>query len=264
MLGVVTFFKCAWIMLQSYCFFLGSGCANNGAYKQEDELMSRVQKAISSVMKRGVSHTFLLIVDHYLFDIIYGTDTRVLVELKELSVKGNNRDSGQRYKPTHRKTFLEAIRSIDQDVMDGSFIDFGCGKGRTLILAAKIGFKKVVGVEFAIDLCEICESNIKKLKINNADVVNIDASIYNVPCDSSVFFFFNPFSEDIFQKVLLMINESIMNNPRKAYIIYVNPVLHYLLFDGKYQLINSISSPLGQKANIYLLDSETSLAESVV
>ena len=46
-----------------------------------------------------------------------------------------------------------------------NFIDFGSGKGRCLLMAGILGFKNVIGIEFAKDLCEWAKRN--KLSFQN-------------------------------------------------------------------------------------------------
>ena len=50
-----------------------------------------------------------------------------------------------------------------------------------------------------------------------------DATTFQIPENTSVFYFFNPFGKDIIQKVIQNIKESLKQNPRKIYCIYLNP-----------------------------------------
>jgi predicted RNA methylase len=140
---------------------------------------------------------------------------------------------------------------MDSTVFDGTFIDFGSGKGRVVILAAKMGFKKVIGVEFSKELCDICNQNIRKLKLDNVEIINEDAVKLEIPINTSVFFFFCPFSEQVFLKVLDKVSLSILKTPRKAYVVSVNPKRDHVFSNDKFRLIRNISSPLGQDVNVY-------------
>ncbi len=193
----------------------------------------------------------MLIYDYYFFDIIHGTDTKIPIVLSHLNIKSENLDKAKRYNATQKATFYDSIKSLDPDVFDGTFIDFGSGKGRVLIMAAKIEFKRIVGVEFSKELCDIACLNLNKTKLQNVEVIHMDASEYIIPDNASVFFFFNPFDEEVFSKVLSNINKSISKNPRKAYFIYVHPVLEKLFSYDKYELIKKIFSPLGQNVSVY-------------
>jgi predicted RNA methylase len=45
-----------------------------------------------------------------------------------------------------------------------SLIDVGSGKGRVMVAAAHYGFKNIIGVDFAKELCAAAERNINKIK----------------------------------------------------------------------------------------------------
>jgi protein-L-isoaspartate O-methyltransferase len=104
----------------------------------------------------------------------------------------------------------------------------GCGKGRALCIAAHHGFKQVTGLDFAKDLCEIAKENLNLTKQNIPDleckIINNDAFYFEIPDDVDCIFFFNPFDEIIMSAVVNNIFESLQDNPRKLYIIYVNPL----------------------------------------
>ena len=111
------------------------------------------------------------------------------------------------------------------DPNDFVFIDFGSGKGRTLLLASEWRFKKIIGVEFARDLHEIAHKNCRtyrnsKQRCLEIESVHMDATEFPLPNGKSVYYFFNPFSPEIFSKVLENIRKSFIARPRKIYIFY--------------------------------------------
>ena len=61
-----------------------------------------------------------------------------------------------------------------------SFVDLGCGKSRPLIVAAAMGFKTVIGVEFVRELVEVAREDLRKTR-SNARVVCADAAWYELP-----------------------------------------------------------------------------------
>ena len=76
-----------------------------------------------------------------------------------------------------------------------------------MVVAAYYGFTEITGIEFAKELCEEAESNMKKIqtifpaigwKVINADVLN-----YNIMPGDSVFFLFNPFVEETLDSFLV-------------------------------------------------------------
>jgi 2-polyprenyl-3-methyl-5-hydroxy-6-metoxy-1,4-benzoquinol methylase len=45
-----------------------------------------------------------------------------------------------------------------------TFIDIGCGKGRVLLMAAEHGFRKIIGIDFAADLCLTARGNVEQYR----------------------------------------------------------------------------------------------------
>jgi len=107
------------------------------------------------------------------------------------------------------------------------FLDYGSGEGRVLIQAALHPFRKVIGVELAKERCQVSEENIRrakmKMKCDEIEVLNIDATTLEVPSDVSVIFLFNPFTGGILQSVFDRIGESLQKHPRELTVVYVLP-----------------------------------------
>lgn len=82
-------------------------------------------------------------------------------------------------------------------------LDVGCGKGVVLKEALKYPFQKVSGIELQPELVEIAKNNFKKLHLaEKVECIQANALSYENYGDYDTYFFFNPFSEDIFKKVL--------------------------------------------------------------
>jgi predicted RNA methylase len=62
------------------------------------------------------------------------------------------------------------LRNIGEDLHRFSFVDFGSGKGRVLLVASHYPFREVVGVEFSPELQKIAEGNIRSTKAPNGAV----------------------------------------------------------------------------------------------
>jgi len=133
------------------------------------------------------------------------------------------------YQPTGVLAFRRVMKEMPlppQPVL----VDYGSGKGRTLLLAAMDPrMKRVVGVEFSKELVAIAENNISILRDQNklrcpVDNVHVDATKYQYQDDENIFYFFYPFDDDIMQRVLAGIFASIDRNPRAAKIVYYYPV----------------------------------------
>lgn len=117
---------------------------------------------------------------------------------------------------------------------DSILVDFGCGRGRVLLVGLEFGFREVRGVEFAHELCEIARYNCASYKAiagHTAEVriVECDATKYCVNTDENVFFMYNPFDETIVDAVVSNIAASLQKRDREIWIIYNNPIHGHLI-----------------------------------
>ena len=138
------------------------------------------------------------------------------------------------------------------------FVEFGCGKGRVVLDAARrYPFCRVVGVELAADLSnvagQIVERERASLRCRDVRIVTADATDFRVPDDASYVYLYNPFNGMTFQRVRANIVESLDRAPRSLRVIYVNPVEHEALTaDGRFRLVRRVRLPrVGHGAAIY-------------
>ena len=156
------------------------------------------------------------------FDGKFGTDTERPEVLVHLSIQSPNYVHGMRYEASSAETCERTIASLEIEYPKFTFVDLGCGKGRPLIIAARYGFLKIVGVEFARELVEACRKNIARTGISNAEVLHLDVCDYRFPPTSLVVYMFNPFDARIMARVLENLRESYEQFPRSIRIIYVH------------------------------------------
>ena len=158
------------------------------------------------------------------FDWKHGTDTRVLAELPALQIDSPNKRHGQRYQASPVFSLRRVLRRLDIDFSDFSFVDFGSGKGRTLLLAGEFPFKQVTGVEFSAQLNASAAGNIsayRKRQAGGVATLHCDATAFELPPDNLVLYFFNPFKEAVLSTVLANICASIRLQPRRIIIVYL-------------------------------------------
>ena len=147
-----------------------------------------------------------------------------MLELQDLNIESPNVIHGIRYQPTPTGAFRQMMNALDIPARDFVFVDFGCGKGRTLLLAADFGFKRVIGVEFSSDLAGVAAANARKARLERqVEVVCQDASEFEPPADKCVFYFFLPFVDPIMSKVVDNIKRSLARNPRQFRIVCYDP-----------------------------------------
>ena len=194
--------------------------------------MNLVARLRASLRHQGPGATFFklwaLVADHA-FDFRRGTDTGGRFELKHLTITGANRDRAGGYEAS-RVILLRKVFKKVQPLMppESVLVDLGCGKGRVLLVAAEFRIKKVRGVEFAHELCELAKRNWAKFQARTGtttecSIVEADAANYPIHSDENVFFMFNPFDETVMEQVMRNIAASLEERRRKVWIIYYNP-----------------------------------------
>ncbi|MDP2002937.1 MAG: class I SAM-dependent methyltransferase [Desulfurivibrionaceae bacterium] len=188
------------------------------------------------VKEKGISRTLSIMLNRMLdfhFDFKYKTDTRDKISLHDLTVTGENKERGSFYQPTMALSFNRLLDTVPLPP-ESVLVDFGCGKGRVLLLAVLRGIRKAVGIEFSPELCEIARNNIKIVEQATGSRLDIsviegDVTHYEIEDDQNVFFFFNPFDDVVLEAVVKNIKKSLQQKPRQIAIIYYNPVHSHIL-----------------------------------
>ena len=181
---------------------------------------------IKSVFK--IAYFNIIKFEDLFFDLKYSTDTTSIEDPSSHSLVGQSSLHGSLYQPTRARPFRKLLRKLNLP-KNSTFVDYGCGKGRILLLAAEYGFKHIVGIDYSPKLCKISQNNIdiflknKSLSSTSFSIINEDASVRTVENSENVFFMFNPFDAKIVSDVVRNISLSLKDHPRKCWIIYVNP-----------------------------------------
>ena len=152
--------------------------------------------------------------------------------LSDLDIKSPNWIEGLDYAAIEPERFHIVHSHFDIAFEDFTFIDFGSGKGRALLLASEFPFKRIVGLEFAQELHRAAEENIhnyrsENQKCRNIESRNVDFVDFPLPPDPLVLFFFHPCWARVMSEVLSGIRKSLLSNPRPLYIAYVAPEPEY-------------------------------------
>jgi SAM-dependent methyltransferase len=181
-----------------------------------------------------LAHEFRWFLDRH-FDRLHGTETSGRVELARTDVLGEW-SRVLCYEPISTKLFRRMIARAADSVnpRNCTFIDFGSGKGRTLLLAADYPWKAIVGVEFAPRLHEIAKSNIETYAGRHQQCFAItseltDAVHFEVPPTDLVVFMHGPFRRPVMQEVLSNLARSAAARKTKVVLVYFDPSLEYLV-----------------------------------
>lgn len=171
------------------------------------------------------------------------------------------------YIPISTKVFHRIVKYADLP-KHVSFLDYGSGKGKALILASEMNFQKIAGVELSSELAELSVRNIQSYtaiakKNIHIDIICEDATKYADLDEYNVFFINNSFGgnpseERIVAKILKKIELSVKYNPRLITLIYVHPGISLqMLFDSyawlsDRKVIRNTSRPKYDNAFIYI------------
>jgi len=122
------------------------------------------------------------------------------------------------------------LRRLDPAPSDG-LLDIGCGVGRVICVAAQYPLYRVVGIDIDERCCALAERNVHNLRscTIRPEVICMDASVYKVPDDITIIFFYNSFRGDQLRSMLGNVIESYDRAPRRIRLIYANPREHDLI-----------------------------------
>lgn len=180
-----------------------------------------------SIYYRGFVNTFKLLSYEGKYEKKLGIKTHSIVNLSKLTLAGENTDQNHHYQGASYYILFSIFNELPNKTKDFPLIDYGCGKGRALFVAEQCGFTNLIGVDIAKELIDNANENKaiykKSNPKSNIEFLFEDATKYKIPENAQVFYFFNPFGDEIMQKVINNIKESVKVNPRKIYCIYLNP-----------------------------------------
>jgi SAM-dependent methyltransferase len=159
------------------------------------------------------------------FDARHGTDTGGQHGLWSQRIDSSNAQHGVHY-VSAGENHIEVL--LDPLPRSATVVDVGCGKGRVLIVAAKMGFKRVVGVEFVQEWAALAKINLQKTQLA-ATVVCGDAAAYEFPEEPLIVYLYNPFNDVVMKPVASRLKRH--RTDVDVWVVYVNP-RHRDLFDS--------------------------------
>ncbi|GIO22359.1 class I SAM-dependent methyltransferase [Oceanobacillus sp. J11TS1] len=141
------------------------------------------------------------------------------------------------YEPTPYSALEKLLKAYSFGKQD-SVIDFGCGKGRLPFYLHYFQHISVTGIEMDPQFFNDAQHNLqayRHLTASDCYQANIQficclAEEYTISAMDNRFYFFNPFSIQIFQRVISNIQKSIASKPREVDIILYYPHDSYIHF----------------------------------
>ena len=166
------------------------------------------------------------------FDHLHGVDTEGSFEgwtyLSDLEIPSPNWIEGNNYAAIEPERFERVLASFATEFDGFTFIDFGSGKGRALLMASEHPFKRIVGMEFSPELHRTAQENIRQYrtptqKCKCIESLNVDFVECKVPPGPLLLFFFHPCRSRLLSRVVQRIGDSWRSGPRPLYVAYVAP-----------------------------------------
>jgi SAM-dependent methyltransferase len=188
---------------------------------------------VQSLRDRGPVRTLKVAVNvlaDLSFDWKHGTDTMKWVDVDFFETASQNKSRAVRYQATKVRPLAKLLSKLRLPTT-GSFLDLGCGKGRVLLIASQLGYRRVVGVEFCSHLCRQARQNVDRFRTQHPDcspidVIESDVALYRFAGDESVLFMYNPFDQVVVKQTMDNVRTSVRMMPRDIWLIYNTPLQH--------------------------------------
>lgn len=133
------------------------------------------------------------------------------------------------YQPTSYKDFFRMARHVGLGP-DDIYVDLGCGLGRTVFAAHRLGARRSVGVEVNAPLVRACRDNVVRSRVDPVAVRFVEGYAQDQPqTDTTVLFLFHPFGRGTLKTVLDRLGSDLAAAPRRLRVIYFNAVSDDLL-----------------------------------
>jgi predicted RNA methylase len=174
--------------------------------------------------------------------LIYESRYEKKFGIETMRIKYSDDEHNFHYQGASYLVLLELFRKLPDYLKEKNFIDFGSGKGRALFCAEFLGFNKLIGVELDRELVEAANENLKlytqKRMESSFNFVCENVLDFSIPDHTGVFYFFNPFSEQIMNKVIEAIDSYQLRTKEEIFIIYVNPQFRKLWAEAGYSVFH--------------------------
>jgi len=155
---------------------------------------------------------------------------------KLLKIKTTGRDDSNAdqyrypYEPTPYSV-LERLANSGFICKKDVVLDYGCGKGRVDFFLSYQTKADTIGIEYDERIYQTLLENQKTaVSRMKTEFVQIRAEEYRVPSKVNRYYFFNPFSVELLQKVMARIIESHYEEPREAFLFFYYPSKEYISY----------------------------------
>jgi SAM-dependent methyltransferase len=168
------------------------------------------------------------------FDLQHQVDTSGLIERAELLTGHVNDASNTAYFGVPPSRFVGAVARWRAEQTSSTqlyrFIDVGCGKGRAVMLASRMPFRDVVGIELNEKLSQIARSNLEQWRSQAEPIVSTSIVCGNAPAamrglldGPTLVYLYNPFRPPVLRELLQAILTQSETRVAPVDILYLFP-----------------------------------------
>lgn len=122
-------------------------------------------------------------------------------------------------------TLMRLFSEIYKETAGFDFLDIGCGKGRAVFVAEYFGYDEITGIDLDEELISDARNNLKTYPFKRTEstiqLIKANAIEYEYHNKPTVYFLFNPFSEEVMQKV---VNRIVTLTRSETWFVYMNPL----------------------------------------
>ena len=167
-------------------------------------------------------------------------------QLLQIQTTGRDDTNADAYRHPYEPTPYAVLERLADSGFFGEedvVLDYGCGKGRVGFFLSYRTKANTIGIEYDEHIYQSALENQKCAK-GNAGFVLTRAEEYDVPAHVNRCYFFNPFSVEIFHKVMSRILDSWYEAPREIYLFFYYPsddFLSYLMTVDELEFYDEIS-----------------------
>src|SRR5258708_7681217 len=132
------------------------------------------------------------------------------------------------YRALTQDVFRAAMDAVKIDARAFTFVDIGSGKGKVLLMASDLPFKRIIGIEYALGLHEVAVRNVATYRSESQQCTEIEALYgdglaYTPPPGPLVLFVFNALAAEFMRAFLKRLDqEAAAQEGRPVLLIYTN------------------------------------------
>lgn len=208
------------------------------------KILIQVYYFMRSLILRGPYNTYKLAKTEFEYEKLLGINTA--------SFKRSESTEYFHYQGASYLMLLKIFRDLEPQTKHFQFIDIGSGKGRAVFVAEYCGFSNLTGIELDPELVDLANNNklLYQLRDKKSSIhfSHSNALLYPFKNEDSLYFLFNPFSEEVLKKVL----ENILNTNRsEIWIVYMNPLFKHPFVEAGLKPIKRFNSGFYTEALVY-------------